>query len=521
MENQAHTPVLHRLAREAVTDPLGGVNAASYDTAQLVLCALSRPDRFPDRLLQGGIDRLVADQNPDGSWGASCWPARYRLLPSLAATTALARACPPEHASAVRSALDYLALQPGLSKPDEQPDLMAVEFTVPALLEQLTHALAGSGGALIPARAALDNALAGWRGHHEQLSGLRRALAHGKAVPAKFAYSAELAGPDNPGIGTLATPLPIGCSAAATAAYAAWSPTPQPAATRMIVDQVRRLHGGVPDIMAMTTFETLWILGFAIRGHISLPEAFRKHWVRWLSRQIEPEGVRGGPGLPPDGDDTAAALYGLHQFGRPIEPAPLIDFVNDQGCASYPGERTRSTTTTAHAFEAISGWLQTTPEPHYRRLRARLLERLLDAQTAEGAWHDKWHVSPHYATYCVVIALARFGGQTVQPAIRRARDWLHATQRADGSWGQWAPTLEETALALLTLHQLQPAMRADARTRHRAIAYLRGNRTAPAAADTRTPLWQGKELYEPRRIVHAAVFTALTAATRNQPTPVH
>ena len=130
---------------------------------------------------------------------------------------------------------------------------------------------------------------------------------------------------------------------------------------------------------------------------------------------------------------------------------------------------------------------------------------MTDQQGGDGAWTDKWHASPYYATMCVVTALREVESEaadiakTIEPAV----GWVLATQRRDGSWGHFAGTAEETAYALQIL--LYKA-RLDRRTRaaaRRGYAFL-------VAAEGSDPveLWHGKDLYDAPHIVRAAVVGA-------------
>ena len=86
------------------------------------------------------------------------------------------------------------------------------------------------------------------------------------------------------------------------------------------------------------------------------------------------------------------------------------------------------------------------------------------------------------------------------PSIR----WLQAQQRADGSWGLWAGTAEDTAYAILTLvHSKIPGTREALR---RGQAWIEAHYTDP-----RPELCIGKQLYSPIRVVEAAVLAALQA----------
>ncbi|MGW0999527.1 hypothetical protein ACWD5V_40925 [Streptomyces sp. NPDC002523] len=500
-----------QFSEDVLDDIWGGVNPATYDTAHLVLQSARRPDRVPDSLAANGLRLLLRSQGADGSWGSPYWPGRYRLVPTLAACAALAGAPGTEPVGALRRGLEQLASAEALFAPESQPDLMAVEYIVPALLEHLIRALRKdehplSADVRSPLLAFCERTLARWEHGRLRLVALRAAVAGGRPVPVHLAYSAELFDFSGSRIDSLATELPLGCSASATTAYAAWSAAPKPAAVELLRRQAERLDGGLPVVMRMTTFEALWTLAYAVRSGAPLSDDSPRRLRAWLSGLVGPDGVCAGPGLPPDGDDTATALYLLHRLGAPASPTSLLRFVTDSGCASYPGERTRSTTTTAHALETIAQWLEHRPDTvaAYGPARVGLLEHLLATQLPDGHWEDKWHASPHYATHCAVEALARFGGDLARPAVERALRWTLERRRDDGSWGEWGGTLEETALAVLTL----TADSAPAHVLVSAREFLAEHADAPAGSALRTPMWQGKELYEPHRIVHTTVLAA-------------
>jgi squalene cyclase len=131
---------------------------------------------------------------------------------------------------------------------------------------------------------------------------------------------------------------------------------------------------------------------------------------------------------------------------------------------------------------------------------------LAERQEPDGRWADRWHASAYYATYCVLLALVDHApGAAARAAVDRAVGWLLATQRADGSWGRWGGTAEETAYAVLAL---AGAGRPDdtrvaaaiVRGRHR-LSEWDGRADGPA-------LWHDKDLYRPTLIVHAAVLAA-------------
>ncbi|MFJ6955366.1 prenyltransferase/squalene oxidase repeat-containing protein, partial [Micromonospora aurantiaca] len=138
--------------------------------------------------------------------------------------------------------------------------------------------------------------------------------------------------------------------------------------------------------------------------------------------------------------------------------------------------------------------------------RRRVTEWLLGRQEPDGRWEDRWHASPYYATYAVLLALADHAPDgAARTAVERGVAWLLDTQRPDGSWGRWDGTAEETAYAVLALADAgrsgySPITSALARGRRR-LSELDGCDGEPA-------LWHDKDLYRPTRIVRAAVLAA-------------
>lgn len=134
-----------QLIQESMADPWGDVSAAIYDTARVLLLPHSLQPK-------GSLDFLLRQQKADGSWGGL---EAYNLVPSLAATATLLQLSlsaargeeiagnDTEISSAALHGLDFLAT--ALHDITELPDLVAIELTLPALVEEIKDTLAALG----------------------------------------------------------------------------------------------------------------------------------------------------------------------------------------------------------------------------------------------------------------------------------------------------------------------------------------------------------------------------------------
>lgn len=509
------------LLAELVGDDWGQVATSYYDTARLVALA---------PWLEGHSERvahLLATQRPDGTWGG---PDGYALVPTLSATAALLaesrRVGGDRLLPAVRSGLAAARrwLDPG--RPAEPPDTVGVEVVLPALLEELRARLADSPAAATlppPPEAPVDAT---------PLTAMRRRAAAGTLSPRAWACL-EVLGAEavaarwvRPAMGAVA------CSAAATAAWAGG-----PLGDRGAVDFLHRLQrrggGPVPAVTPITYFEPAWVLNSLAVGGLAVPVPGAL--LDRLEAGLTEEGAPAAPGLPADADDTAAVLAALHRHGRPRRPDVLLGYRADGRFACFVDERNPSVSTNAHVLETLALWLAAHPEDggRFAGPAATAAKWLLAQQGDDGAWWDKWHASPYYATACCVLALVTYGQEElVGPAVGRAVDWLRATQRPDGSWGRWQGTTEETAYAVLALAVAAPEAAATEIQRGRAALAgptdprgLTGPRDPgdpqgepPAPGDrpahTYPPLWHAKDLYTPVAVVRAARLAALSAGRR-------
>jgi halimadienyl-diphosphate synthase len=445
-------------------------------------------------------------------------------VPTLAATAALlaiaddAGAPRDEVVGAVDRGLRVLS---GLRSGDmaRLPDTVAVELVVPGLIAEIEDGLDGhlppELGTWRDSKLPRPNGVSG-----ELLDGLRGALLDGRALPEKLAHTLEVFGDAALGA-RFAEPAAggIGCSPAATAAWLgdrAVRAGSHPSVRYL--DEVQDRGGGpVPVAAPLPLFERAWVLStLAGAGLVRRPPA---ELVAGLHDAFGEAGVAGGAGLPPDADDTATTLTALARLGSPRSPECLLAYREHDGhFACFPDERTPSTSTNAHVLQAFGACHahDGSRAEEYLPAMAGIAGWLCDHQEPDGSWSDKWHASPYYATACCVFALADHGGDRAAGALRRAVDWVLDTRRANGSWGRWAGTFEETAYAVQILCRYRATggiglVVDEAVDRAIAGGHARLWRADPD--EPHPPLWHDKDLYTPVRIVRAEGMAARYLAT--------
>jgi hypothetical protein len=311
----------------------------------------------------------------------------------------------------------------------------------------------------------------------------------------------------------------VGASPAATAAWLDECGARDPHnRSRLFLENVATRHNGpVPCGIPITIFERSWVLSGLARS--GLASAVPATLVRGLADTLRPTGVAAADGLPADADTTSVALFALALLGTPRSPESLWGFATETHFCTWQGEEGFSVSVNAHVLDAFGLHLEllargTAPEDAFTSKYVAAVDRitllLREHQRADGSWTDRWHASPYYATMCCTLALHDYGTGSAGDAVRRARRWILATQRDDGSWGHWEGTAEETAYALQILALTAPAQEEVRSSIARGKDFLL--RIAPdfASDDKFGPaLWHDKDLYYPKAIVWTAVLSAL------------
>ncbi|MER9280460.1 hypothetical protein [Mesorhizobium sp. M0522] len=480
----------------------GSVGPSVYDTAR----ALQFHGNVTGR--QDAYGWLIAQQQADGGWGSADFPL-FRHAPTWAALLTLQRADPlPGAADAVQAATRFLERQPdpyAHAVPEDAP--IGAELILPQLCGEAASLLGGVAFPRHPALLPLRQARLVKLGAVATLPSGHPLLHSWEA----WGTSPTTACPDDDGS--------IGISPAATAAWRAHAvtqgSTPQVERADAYLQAASRatrsgIEGVVPNVWPINVFEPCWSLYTlhlaGLFAHPALAEA-----VQVIVAQLDARlGVRDlGPALhfAADADDTAVAMCVLRLAGRDPAVDALRHFEIGELFVTFPGERNASVSTNIHALHALrmlgkpaagtSAYVEANRNPH-------------------GLWNnEKWHVSWLYPTAHAVAALAQGKPQWRD---ERALAALLQAQRDDGGWGAGrASTFEETAYALFALHVMDGSEEPTGRRRiaqavARALEWMLARHAAHGLPQT--PLWIGKELYCPTRVVRVAELAGLWLALR-------
>ena len=303
------------------------------------------------------IRLLLASQSKDGSWGMP----GYRVIPSVAAIMALLKYAVisthnEEIIEGVMRGVRALEQIPEYGVHQTLPDTVASEIILPVIKSEiliLAHEVLQEDTDIMCVERVFSQPLANEMSMAD-CEEVARSLTRSRDEQGKFAHILEVLMTVLPEVTSAVAPRDgcIACSPAATCAWAAATDSYDESVRNYLVSCVSSLDKGVSVCSQMDYFEMLWcVIPIAEAGYLaSIPSSIFKRLSDGFDHNI---GIGGGPGLPPDADDTA--YFGLlHEFrGRPMEPSTLERFWVGDHFATYTTEQTASVTTNAHALEYL------------------------------------------------------------------------------------------------------------------------------------------------------------------------
>ncbi|KFA89373.1 prenyltransferase/squalene oxidase repeat-containing protein [Archangium violaceum] len=468
----------------------GGLMSPSvYDTAQMLLT-------LPPA--EGGwsaVEWLQSQQHPDGGWGDPAMPL-HRDIPTLAAVLALREYGRRQGTrAAIQEGVSFLRKQAALWASMAKDDLpVGGEIVLPSLLNQLDAA----GEMHIPRRPYGKLIEFGER-KRQSVAKLPKV----QGMPWNHVW--EITGTE-PEPWLIDASGGLSHSPAATAAWvkaASGRPELEETAQRArgyLANAERACEMGIPGVTStiypFDRYEQLFSLyALQIAGVLKDPrlEGVVMPIVRELATALGPKGIAMSDYFLQDGDDTAAALLLLHEFGYPVDLSVLYRFQKDDHFVAYAGELHPSPTVTARCIHALMVM---------GRDVAPFQRFLLDRQDADGRWTvDKWNRSWLYTTGHAAIALV---GSPHVEALREAVEAVLVCQNRDGGWSTNGPTnLTETAYAVLMLAYLERqgvTHQGISLALDRAFAWMLQNYRPFARPETKVKCWIAKELYRVDRI---------------------
>lgn len=520
---------------QALLTDRGDWEYSTYDMAWVLCCGFFAPAEQRKHL-----ERMLARQGADGTWGDARYLPHSALVDTLAAVMSLVRLDRPvPRAQELRASVEALFLR-CLDYPHH--GTVAFELLAPKLLKWLErHHFSFPLSA--QAREFVDTQE---RKAEQKLAVLRRmgglfdassTLSHS----AEFAALVPLASEEVDRLLEMMLPNgAIGLSPAATAAVCLLLSEHRrevPSALyQYLRDTFTDYQGqGFPNLHPIVTSRRLWnVRPWLLSGHffeIARDEAIRASLVRiYEETNIDAQGRvswdTNNQALP-DLDDTAVAfgLYcALRQVGvrglRPMTTVGLQHFRRKDGTFfCYPHELHPSPSSLLHSLLSLELAEQSFGAPFAQHpdtvsLSRGLLEQLRpDGQSFERIHHDKWHAT---WTYGAQKWLSLSSVRTAYPAaVKQIFIEIMARERS-GGWGQQAPTLEETAYVasgLVSLLKqggdlLSAVERADLRSAlERSRRFLREELSREELA--LPALWIDKNMYTPRFQIVSAALDAL------------
>lgn len=473
----------------------GKMPSLAYDTAWV-----ARLGEIDWNLSSQALAWLSDHQLADGSWGAEK-PFYYhdRVISTLSAMIALSyrgrRAYDRTQIEAGLEALERMTsgATKGL-RADSNGASVGFEMIVPTLVAEAERL------GIIQKQG--DRIL----GRMKRLREQKMAKLAGVQISRHFtpAFSAEMAGFDGQNILDIDNLQELNGSVAnspsATAYYAAQViPGNEPAIEYL---NSTAQDGGVPFATPFDIFERAWVLwNLSLIKSLDneIEDLFQPHLIYLEKAWIPGEGVSfSNFYTPKDGDDTSVVFDVLAQHNRTVDIETVFGYEEESYFRCYPLEANSSVSVNIHVLGALKRANLEKSHPSVKKI----ISYLRQSSYKEEYWLDKWNISPYYPTAHAVLACHEYDNELCQNAI----NWILRTQKADGSWGSAEhSTAEETAYCIQALKFWQMHNgKIPKGIISKGIFWLENNFEL-----SYPPLWIGKVLYSPERVVTSAILSAL------------
>jgi halimadienyl-diphosphate synthase len=488
-----------------MTDPLaqlieaigpGHMASTAYDTAWV-----ARLGDVDWGLSNHALSWLAENQLPDGSWGAPA-PMYYhdRVLCTLAAMIALTYRGRRGHDKVQiengKQALERIVggATVGLQS-DPNGATVGFEMIAPTLAAEAEKlGLLKNQGDRILGRLSKQRA--------RKLSYLQGNMISRNVT---MAFSSEMAGTDGQHMLDVERLQEangaVGLSPSATAYFATYVKKGDEPSLNYL-RQTAKPDGGQPNVFPFDIFEVAWSLwNLSFIPDMRKNEDLKRH-LEFLSQAWEPRrGVAFSTAYSvKDSDDSVITYNTLLRYGIEKDLASIMAYEEDEHFRCFDLEVNPSISANIHILDALLHAGLTTRTTSVNKI----LKFLKQSKGNNPFWMDKWHSSAYYPTAHAVIACAGHANEIAEEAVQ----WILRSQNANGSWGTYISTAEETAYAIQALSVWNEKVgRIPKAALRNGARWLRENLDKPYP-----PLWIGKCLYSPQLVVRSAVLSALALA---------
>lgn len=474
----------------------GHMPSTAYDTAWAARLGGIEPG-----MSNRALTWLTRNQLPDGSWGAPA-PMYYhdRVICTLAAMIALSyrghRETDKEQIANGKLALERIVsgATGGLSA-DPNGATVGFEMIAPTLVAEAERlGLIKNQGNRILGRLSKLRA--------KKLAFLQNNMISRNVT---LAFSAEMAGTDGKHMLDVENLQEnngsVGVSPSATAYFATYIKQGDQAALKYL-QSIIKPDGGFPNVAPFDVFEIAWALwNLSFIPGLKRNGKLKPH-LDFLSNAWQPKrGVGFAAGYSvKDSDDTGLVYDTLMRFGIEKDLGSVLSYEEKDHFRCFDLEANPSISANIHVLGGLAQAGLDLKNSSFQKA-VRFLQK---TKGTNPFWVDKWHSSTYYATAHAIIACAGRANYLVEESVA----WVLKSQNADGSWGTYLETAEETAYAMQALWAWNEKVARIPKTAlKRGARWLTENMDKPYP-----PLWIGKCLYSPHLVIRSAIISALALA---------